>query len=188
MKIKEENKDKKIEIWAEDEARLGLQPITRRTWSPKGKRPIAKQTRKYQWLYVYAFAHPLSGKSFWLIMPTVNTVLMNMGLKEFSLYMDPKNEKIIILLIDNAGWHISKGLSLPPNIRLFPLPSHTPELQPVECSWPLLREPVANAHFDNLDILEDTLSKRRQWLIQNPEILKGTVGFKWIQEIESTRD
>lgn len=121
-------------------------------------------------------------------MPTTNATIMNIVLQEFSVYMDPKNEKIIILLIDNAGWHISKELSVPENIRFFPLPPYTPELQPTECSWPLLREPIANAYFDNLDILENTVSKRCKWLIQNPEILKGAVGFKWIQEIESTRD
>lgn len=177
-----------IEIWAEDEARLGLQPVIRRTWSPRGKRLIAKQTRKYKWIYTYAFVHPLSGNSFWLIMPTTNTTIMNIVLQEFSAYMDPKNEKIIILLIDNAGWHISKELFVPENIRFFPLPPYTPELQPTECSWPLLREPIANAYFDNLDVLENTVSKRCKWLIDNPKILKGAVGFKWIQEIESTID
>ena len=184
VKIQQENKDKQVEIWAQDEARLGLQPIMRRIWALKGKRPIAKQTRKYQWIYAYSFVHPLTGKSFWLILPTVNTILMNMALKEFSQYIDPKNERIIILLIDGAGWHVSKGLEVPGNIQIFPLPPYTPELQPVECGWPLLRESVANKYFDNLDKFENTVSKRCEWIGKNPEILKEAVGFKWIQEIE----
>lgn len=184
VKTKQENTDKKIEIWAQDEARLGLQPILRRIWSPKGKRPIAKQTRKYQWIYAYSFVHPLTGKSFWLTLPSVSTVLMNLALKEFSQYIDPKKKKIIILLVDKAGWHISKELEIPENIRLCPLPSYTPELQPVECGWPLLRESVANRYFDNLDKFENVIVKRCAWLHKNPATLKGAVGFSWIQEIE----
>lgn len=184
VKNKQENTDKKIEIWAQDEARLGLQPILRRMWSPKGKRPIAKQTRKYQWIYAYSFVHPLTGKSFWLTLPSVSTVLMNLALKEFSQYIDPQNGKIIILLVDKAGWHISKELEVPENIRLCPLPSYTPELQPVECGWPLLRESVANKYFDNLDKFENVIAKRCAWLNKNPATLKGAVGFSWIQEIE----
>jgi transposase len=30
---------KRVEVWAEDEARLGLRPIARRVWSLKGQRP-----------------------------------------------------------------------------------------------------------------------------------------------------
>lgn len=188
IKTKKENPDKQVEIWAQDEARLGLQPTVRRTWSPKGIRFIAKQTKKFQWIYVFAFVHPLTGKSFWLILPTVNTTLMNMALKEFSDYIDPKNEKIILLLMDNAGWHNSNELKIPKNIRIFTLPPYSPELQPVECSWPLLRESVANRYFDDLDKLENVVFKRCEWILKNPEILKGAVGFSWIQEIESRRD
>ncbi len=113
---------------------------------------------------------------------------MNMALKEFSQFTDPKNEKIIQLLVDRAGWHRSKELEIPENIRMFPLPPYTPELQPVECSWPLLKEPVANKYFDNLDALEKVVAKRCDWLTKNPKVLKGAVGFKWIQEIEDGRD
>lgn len=183
-RTKRDNHDKKVEIWSQDEARLGLQPILRKVWSPKGKRPIAKQTRKYQWIYTYSFVHPLTGKSFWLTLPTVNTTLMNMALKEFSEYIDPDQKKVIILLMDGAGWHKSKQLEVPENIQIFPIPPYTPELQPVECSWPLLKESVANKYFDNLDAFENIIAKRCLWLSKNPETLKGAVGFSWIQEIE----
>ena len=113
---------------------------------------------------------------------------MNLALKEFSQFIDQENKKKIILLIDNAGWHRSKELEIPENIQIFPLPPYTPELQPVECSWPLLREPIANKYFDNLGKLEDVITKRCAWLNKNPETLKGVVGFSWIQEIEDRRD
>jgi hypothetical protein len=50
--------NREIVIWAEDEARLGLQPIVRRVWAPIGERPSAHHCRRYQWVYTYGFVHP----------------------------------------------------------------------------------------------------------------------------------
>ena len=38
-----------VEMWAEDEARLGLKPVVRRVWAPVGERPVAKAKRGYKW-------------------------------------------------------------------------------------------------------------------------------------------
>lgn len=169
-------------MWAEDEARIGLQPILRRVWAPVGKRPIATTHTRYQWLYVYGFVHPQDGRTSWLLLPTVNTLVMNLALRTFHQEANPNGDKIILLLIDQAGFHTSKNLEVPPSILFFPLPPYTPELQPTECVWPLLREPVANKTFVNLDELQNTLVKRCQWLIQNPLTVQGAVAFSWILE------
>src|SRR6476661_7834321 len=50
--------DKPIEVWATDEHRIGLRPIIRRVWAPKGQRPIALGHHRYKWLYVTAFVQP----------------------------------------------------------------------------------------------------------------------------------
>src|SRR5215203_30524 len=57
--------DKPIEVWATDEHRIGLKPIIRRVWAPKGQRPIALGHHRYKWLYVSAFVQPTSGETFW---------------------------------------------------------------------------------------------------------------------------
>jgi hypothetical protein len=46
----------------------------------------------------------------------------------------------IIMLVDKAGWHRSKDLKLPENVRLINQPSHSPELNPVEHFWDEIRE------------------------------------------------
>ena len=71
-----------MELWAEDEARLGLKPVIRRVWAPVGKRPVARFKRGYKWTYLYGFVHPQSGKVYWLILPTVNVELFSMALGE----------------------------------------------------------------------------------------------------------
>jgi transposase len=45
-----------------------------------------------------------------------------------------------VLLLDRAGWHVARGLSVPANVTLLPLPPYSPELNPVERVWLYLRE------------------------------------------------
>lgn len=186
--LKYHHPDKDVEIWAQDEARLGLQPVTRKVWAVKGQRPVALHERKYEWLYAYSYVKPSTGDNFWVLMPEARTDVMALTLQEFSQYHNPKQNKIIILLIDRAGWHMSPDLEIPANIRLFPLPPYTPQLQPVECIIPLLKESVANRSFKDMDTLEDTLVNRCKWLMKHIDIVKGAVGFDWIVNIEGRTD
>ena len=52
--------DTPVEVWATDEHRIGLKPILRRVWAPKGQRPIALGHHRYKWLYVTAFVQPIA--------------------------------------------------------------------------------------------------------------------------------
>ncbi len=51
-------------------------------------------------------------------------------LAEISKAVDPGAHAVVIL--DQAGWHMSAKLAIPDNITLLPLPSRSPELNPVE--------------------------------------------------------
>jgi hypothetical protein len=72
-----------VQIWAEDEARLGLKPVVRRVWAPVGRRPTARFERGYKWTYLYGFVRPQSGEVFWMILPTVNTFLFSVALTNY---------------------------------------------------------------------------------------------------------
>jgi hypothetical protein len=65
--LREAHPGSEVELWAEDEARLGLKPVTRRVWAPVGERPTARFKRGYKWTYLYGFVHPQSGRVFWMI-------------------------------------------------------------------------------------------------------------------------
>jgi hypothetical protein len=177
--LRRQHPDKTIELWAEDEARLGLKPIARRVWAIKGRRPTAHGRTKYQWLYVYGFVHPASGRSLELILPAVNTEWMAAALAAFARWADPEGRKLLVVLVDNAGWHIAKRLEVPANVVLHRLPPKAPELQPVEPLWPLLREAVANQGFEDLEAMEEPLAERCRWLRDHPEVVGGAVGFHW---------
>ena len=167
-----------------DAARLGLKPIARRVWAPRGTRPTAYGRARYEWLYVYGFAHPADGRSMMYLLPAANTDWMSRALEEFAGWADPAGCKLLVLLVDGAGWHTAKRLAVPPNVVLHRLPPSTPELQPAEPLWPLLREAVANRGFADLEALEGRLCERCRWLINNPAAVKGAVGFGWAAALE----
>jgi hypothetical protein len=142
-----------VEVWAEDEARLGLKPIARRVWSPKDWRPRAGGRTRYDWLYVYGFAWPRTGETFAVIMPRVNAERMADALAAFAAHADPRGRKVLMVLVDNAGWHVAKRLAVSPNVVLHFLPPCMPELQPVKPLCPLVREAVANRSIGRIDRL-----------------------------------
>jgi hypothetical protein len=174
----------KIEVWSFDEHRLGLQPILRKVWAPRGKRPVVKVEQRYQWLYLYGFVEPQSGRTFWLLLPQVNTLVFNIALQEFAREVGAGAEKQIILVMDGAGWHTSGEVEVPQGIHLIQLPAYSPELQPAEKLWPLSNEGIANRHFNNLDELEDAQVERCRVLLEQPELISSYTLFGWWPTID----
>ena len=120
---------------------LGLKPIVRKVWSPVGQRPLVEVHQRYEWSYLYAFAHPNSGEVHWLVLPTVSAGVFSLALEHFAREVGAGKTKRIILVVDKAGWHTAKKkLKVPEGIHLEFLPSHSPELQPSERLWPLSNE------------------------------------------------
>ena len=171
--------DATVETWAQDEARLGLQPVLRRVWTRRKQRPIAQCNYKRKWLYLYTFVHPASGRSEWLILPRVRTDVMSLVLAEFAQLVGANARRQIVVVLDNAGWHTSAELVVPEGIHLVFLPAHTPELQPAERLWPLVRESLANTAFANLDGLEARLVERCQKLAPQREVIRKLTHYHW---------
>jgi transposase len=129
---------------------------------------------------VYGFVRPSTGQSYWLILPTVNTEAMNLALGEFARDLGAGPTKRFLLVVDNAGWHGSKALRVPAGIELIYLPPATPELQPAEHLWPLLREAVANQAFATLEPLQDTLVDRCLQLAAQADTVQHATNFHWL--------
>jgi len=148
-------------------------------WARVGQRPIALSHHKYQWLYLYAFVRPTTGAVEWWVATGVSVALFQAVLKAFAKAVGAGTDKTIVVVLDNAGWHVSKKLKIPDGIVLCFLPAYSPELQPAERLWPLTDEAVANKPFDNLDQLTDILDQRCAALTDQPSLLKGHTHFHW---------
>lgn len=104
---------------------------------------------------------------------------MGLALEPFARWADPGGTKLLVVRVDNAGWHAAKRLSVPPNVVLHRRPPCTPELPPAEPLWPLVREVVANHGSEDLGAMEPVLVERCRWLIDHPAVVRGAVGFHW---------
>jgi transposase len=169
--------DKPVEVWATDEHRIGLKPILRRVWAPKGQRPIALGHHRYKWLYVTAFVQPTTGETFWYVSNGVSKPFFAALLALFAREAGAGRERMIALLLDNAGWHTAPNLVVPEGLRLVYLPSYSPELQPAEHLWPVLDEPLANQYFETLADLERTVADRCR-VLDGHQLSLGT-NFHW---------
>jgi len=176
----------RVEVWAFDEHRIGLKPILRRIWAPRGKRPIAKVHHRYEWLYLYGFVHPETGRTVWYILPEVSTVAFEKVLENFAVAVGASENKRVLLVLDGAGWHLSKGLRVPVGIELVVLPSHSPELQPAERLWELTDKPLFNRCVKDLGELQDVLWEQCVRLLGEPSLVKASTLFHWWPRLTQT--
>jgi putative transposase len=134
-----------------------------------------------EYVYVFAAVCASLGCLTTLILPMANTQMMNLFLahvsEEFAGYF-------IVMLLDRAGWHMAKGLTVPENIRLLPLPARSPELNPAEHIWEELREKsLPNQSFHSLTALENTLCEGLNQLADDPARIRSLTDFPYMRVI-----
>jgi len=81
--VQHHHRQASVELWTMDEHRIGLKPILRRVWAPKGATVKAPVAQRYAWMYVFAFVHPQSGQTSWLLLPTVNVEVFSLAAFRF---------------------------------------------------------------------------------------------------------
>ena len=124
-RLQTEYPDADVEVWAVDEHCLGLKPVTRRVWVDEWTTPIAEVNWRYEWLWLYGFVQPQTGKTYWWILPFVRTDLFNRVLGDFAQHFGIGKRKHVLLVIDQAGWHMSKQVQVPEGLHLMPLPPYS---------------------------------------------------------------
>ena len=129
---------KVIEVWFQDEARVGQKNKITRRWARRGTRPRAPHDQRTRSAYIFGAICPALGKAAGLVLPRCDTAAMNLHLAEIAEVVDPGAHAIVLL--DQAGWHKAKDLNIPANISLLPLPPRSPELNPVENVWQYMRD------------------------------------------------
>jgi len=132
-----------------------------------------------EYVYVFAAVCASLGCLTTLILPMANTRMMSLFLahvaEEFAGYF-------IVMLLDRAGWHMAKRLTVPENIRLLPLPARSPELNPAEHIWEELREKsLPNQSFHSLTALEDTLCAALSQLADDPIRIRSLTDFPYLR-------
>lgn len=170
--------DKRIEVWVQDEARIGQQGTVTRVWAERGSRPSAVRQTEYEWAYLFAAVNPVTGASSALITPTVNTSYMSEHLRFISREAGP--DAHVVLVLDQAGWHVAKALKVPSNITLLHLPPYSPELNGAERIWGYLRSHyLSNRIYTDYDHLFDAI--KTAWNRLDAQRLKSLTRTEWIE-------
>jgi len=74
----------RVEVWFQDEARIGQKNSLTRVWGQTGSRPVAPKDLGFASAYLFGAVCPSEGKAAALIMPICNTAAMNHHLCEIS--------------------------------------------------------------------------------------------------------
>jgi len=160
----------------QDEAGFGRINKPKYCWCFPGIRPNVPCHHIREYRYAYGAVEPLTGDSFFLIMPYCNTDCMNIFLRGLS---DTYADDLIILVCDRATWHKANALDVPANIRLMFLPPATPDMNPIEPIWKEIRKRgFRNEIFASLDVVVTRLCDTIRSL--SPEVILKITSRLWI--------
>ena len=119
-----------MERWATDEHRIGLKPVLRRVWAPRGQRPVARVRHRFAWRYRVGFVPPAWGRTLFHLATRVSSALFAVELAAFARAVGASPRKQIVLVLERAGWHTRVRLQVPAYVHVLFLPPYSPELQP----------------------------------------------------------
>jgi len=163
----------------QDEARFGRVSRPRACWAPRPIRPRISGQMVREFVYVFGAVSPEDGAHDSLVLPYADTEAMSRFLKEVSR-RHPGD--YILMFMDQAGWHRSAELKVPPNTELAYLPPHSPELNPQEQVWDELREKhFGNCFFKSIGAVVDRLVEGLRRMEALPNALKSLTQRDWMK-------
>ena len=144
-----------VEVWFQDEARVGQQGSLSYVWAPIGSRPPMVRDTRRDSVYLFGAICPERAVGAAVILPAVSIEGMNLHLEEISSQVAPG--AVAAVICDGAGWHATgRELTVPDNIVLVTLPPYSPELNPAENLWHYMRSHyLANRAYRDYDHLLD---------------------------------
>jgi transposase len=163
------------QVWAFDEGRFGLRVGLRKRWCPPGVRPPWVVHDRYEWLWLYAAVEPATGRSIFLLLPRVT--------KEwFARFLAALAQEVgstrVGLILDGSGSHRA-AIPWPDTLVPLPLPRYSPELNPAEQVFRVLRPKLANRIYASLAELEAAITAHLQPYWEQPVLVQRLTGYPW---------
>jgi transposase len=178
--IAERHPDKEIRTYHQDEARFGQKGTIARVWARQGSRPRAVRQTGFTSLYVLAAVCAATGAVSALIMPKMNTAVINLFLEQFSRELPAGVHAVLIW--DGAGFHTGGDLVVPGNVSLIQLPPYSPELNPVENLWHDLRSHHwSNRRYRDYDELQEEAMRSLCAVCDDTETIKTVCNAPYLQ-------
>jgi transposase len=166
-----------VRLWIYDEMRYGLAPVTRKMWTTKGTEIIAPVHHRYEWGYLYGALQVGGGGCEFLFSPQVNKSVDAIFLEQISK-RDPYAMHVVIG--DGAGFHHKEGQDhegkIPENIRILTLPPYSPELNPVERLWDVIKDGICTTAYQSLENLEKAITRELREFWEDQKRVFSLVG------------
>lgn len=168
-----------LEIWFQDEARIGQKGTHAYVWAPIGSRPLMVRDNRHDSAYLFGAICPERAVGAAIIMPAANALAMEEHLREISTQVAPGAHAVLVC--DGAGWHRTGGkLRVPANITLMPLPPYTPELNPMENVWQYLRHnKLCALVWNSYEEIVEACRTAWAFLINDPERIRSIGTRPW---------
>jgi hypothetical protein len=147
----------------------------------RGKRPPGRVDQRYTFAYIFAAVEPGTDNAFALVLPEVSTQAMQAYLDALAATI--AEDEHVLLILDQAGWHLANDLKVPAKITLEPLPPRSPELNPVERLWLFLKQRYLShrLHQDYAAIVEAACNAWQR-LIADTGRIASLCSYPWITQ------
>lgn len=153
-------RNKKISMWYCDEVGFEGDPRPRRTWVAIGSRPRVPYLGDHIRHHVVGAVNAKRGEIFSLVVPHSDRFVFQAFLDELAKHTARVDKrKKVVLVLDNASWHKYSGLNWH-HISPFYLPAYSPDFNPIEAIWRVLKERFFNG-----------------WIAKSPEQLIERICF-----------
>ncbi len=170
-----------LRLMFQDEARFGRMSDPRSCWAPSPLRPVVNLALVREFRYEYAAVSPWDGDLDFMTTEKMNTENMSLFLQQVSI---AHSEEFIVMVVDGASSHKSKDLQVPANVSLVILPPYSPELNPAEQIWRMLRHDYfANRVFDELDAAIKQAELGLMNMAANKSATRSLTNWPWISAI-----
>jgi transposase len=171
--------DEEVRTYFQDEARFGQKGTITRVWARRGSRPRAVRQTGFSSLYVLAAVCAATGALSALIMPELNTEVVNLFLEQFARELPVGVHAVLIW--DGAGFHTGSDLVVPSNVSLIQLPPYSPELNPVENLWHYVRaHHWSNRPYRDYDELQEEAVRSLCAVREDTETIKTVCNAPYI--------
>ena len=166
-----------VKVWFMDEARFGLHTDLRRVWTIKGVRPIVTRQIKYQWDYLYGALGAVGGDVHFMHVPGVSLEWDGAYLEALAA-SDPTAVHVVVR--DQAGFHLRDGdARLPERVRIIDLPPYSPELNPCEQMWDIVKDDTCNHVHKTIGELRKRIAETLQRYWEDAPSVQRLIGRDW---------
>lgn len=171
--------EQQIRVWFEDEARMGTKPRFKRRLTARGVKPVMVHANTYENFWIYGAFEPASGQSFVMQWSTLDSACFQAYVQHFAQHHHNK-QQLHLMVMDGASAHRAHNSDWPATVLPVILPPYSPELNPCERVWQVMRKAL-KGWYPELDMLRNDLDV---WLNNlNAFDLRSTLQFPYIRRV-----